>query len=219
MNAAARTFVVSLRTAKGRGRKSETDVRMSVSDVAGTDTALFSAWHRVCSKISEGELGGAKMSDVVMKSVTLSRGLKEKNRLAGKLAQLREQISGSNSHEAEVPQDVDVTKAMAEAKEVEQRLIAVKTALAKANAEIVGTIIALEEVKSEIVWLKGLNTKEGTFKSRSYGETTVEVYKTTIHGAEKLAMIDELQKRANRLQDELDDFNSSHRITIEVEVE
>ena len=75
------------------------------------------------------------MSDVVMKSVTLSRGLKEKNRLAGKLAQLREQISGSNSHEAEVPQDVDVTKAMAEAKEVEQRLIAVKTALAKANAE------------------------------------------------------------------------------------
>lgn len=159
------------------------------------------------------------MSDVVMKSVTLSRGLKEKNRLAGKLAQLREQISGSNSHEAEVPQDVDVTKAMAEAKGVEQRLIAVKTALAKANAEIVGTIIALEEVKSEIVWLKGLNTKEGTFKSRSYGETTVEVYKTTIHGAEKLAMIDELQKRANRLQDELDDFNSSRRITIEVEVE
>lgn len=44
-----------------RGRKSETDARMSGSDVAGTDTALFSAWHRVCSKINESELGGAKV--------------------------------------------------------------------------------------------------------------------------------------------------------------
>lgn len=159
------------------------------------------------------------MSKIVTKSVTLSRGLKEKNRWAGRLAQLREQIANCNSHEDEVPQDIDVARALSVAKEVEQRLISVKTELAKANFEIVGTIIALEETKSEIAWLKGLNTKEGTFKSRSYGETTVEVYKATIHGSEKLSMIDELQKRANRLQDELDEFNSSHRIMIEVEVE
>ena len=159
------------------------------------------------------------MSKIVTKSVTLSRGLKEKNRWGGKLGQLRERIANANSYEADVPPQINVAEAMVEADEVQQRLVAVKTALAKANAEIVGTIIELEETKSKIAWLKQLDTKEGTFKSRSYGESTTEVYKTTIHGADKLKMLDDLQKKANRLQDDLDDFNSSHRIMIEVEEE
>ena len=163
--------------------------------------------------------GDKTMSKIVMKSVTLSRGLKEKNRWGGKLGQLRERIANANSYEADVPPQVNVAEAMAEADQVQQRLVAVKTALAKANAEIVGTIIELEETKSKIAWLKQLDTKEGTFKTRSYGESTTEVYKTTIHGADKLKMLDDLQKKANRLQDDLDDFNSSHRIMIEVEEE
>ena len=157
------------------------------------------------------------MSKFVKKSVTLSRALKEKNRNAGMLARLREQIDKNNSIEQNIPRNLDVIAALNEAKKIENRLISIKSEIAKANLEIVGSIIELEEIKSEIAFWKNLNVKEGEFKSRNYGESMVERFEVVIHGSDVIVKIDELQKKANQLQDELDDFNSSHRVIIEVE--
>ncbi len=147
------------------------------------------------------------MFNVVKKSVTLSRALKEKNRWAGKLAELRERISCNNSHEESALICSDVTSDLADAEEVSARLIAIKTAIAEANHEIVGTIIALEETKGEIAWLKGLNTKEGVYKTQTMRDVVEEHYIVGISGADKIKMVDTLQRKANKLQDTLDDFH------------
>ena len=151
------------------------------------------------------------------KSVSLARGLKEKNRLAGKLKELRDGISLNNSRDEEMPRDVDVEKSMDEAAKIKERLVEVKVALAAANKDIVGLIIGLEELKSEIAWLKNLDTTER--KSRSYYADKEVIRRTDaiISGPAKLKMLEELQTKANKIQDELDDFNASHRICIEID--
>lgn len=150
-------------------------------------------------------------------SVTLSRALKEKNRVAGRLATLRQQISEDNSHDEEIPRDVDVESTLEEATREEQHLVDIKAAIAEANHGIVGTIVALEEVKGEIAWLSDLNT---SCSSRRVWQGSVErIHKVdaVISGGRKIALLKELQKKANDLQDRLDEYNSSHRVLIEVE--
>lgn len=151
------------------------------------------------------------------KSVTLARALKEKNRVAGVLATLRNQIASDNSRDEESPRDVEVEAAFSEALRVEQRLIEIKTAIAEANKEIVGVIVALEETKSEIAWLSSLDTTCYNRRVVTMGEERIHKVDAVITGPRKIALLKDLQKRANALQDQLDDYNSSHRIVIEVE--
>lgn len=151
------------------------------------------------------------------KSVTLARALKEKNRVAGVLATLRNQIASDNSRDEESPRDVEVEAAFSEALRVEQRLIEIKTAIAEANKEIVGVIVTLEETKSEIAWLSSLDTTCYNRRVVTMGEERIHKVDAVITGPRKIALLKDLQKRANALQDQLDDYNSSHRIVIEVE--
>jgi len=93
----------------------------------------------------------------------------------------------------------------------------VKGELAHANLGIVEQIIALEELKSEIAWLKALDTTSRTTKDYFGPREIVKKTEAIISGPMKLKMIEELQAKANRIQDVLDDFNASHRISIEID--
>ena len=84
--------------------------------------------------------------------VTIARALKEKNRVAGRLAKARQLVNKENSKEKKVPRGVDVKAVYAEAKTLRDRLVAIKTAIAVANQPIVGRIVELAEVKSEIAY-------------------------------------------------------------------
>ena len=153
----------------------------------------------------------------MMKSVSLARGLKEKNRLAGKLKELRESISLNNSRDEETPRDIDVRETLDEAERIKDRLVSVKVAIAEANKDIVGLIIGLEELKGEIAWLKGLDTNSWTKKSYVGEKEIVHRVNAVVNGPEKIKKIAELQRKADKIQDELDDFNSSHRISIDID--
>lgn len=155
------------------------------------------------------------------KKISIARALKEKNRIAGRLALLRNRISGENSLEKRIPRSVDVKAVFEEARATERRLIAVKAAISVANAPIVAKIIELEETKSEIAWLKTLDTREGTFESGGdfgrYGPAhAVNEYNAVIPQSEVNDMLDSLQKHAEKLQDELDEFNASTRIEVDI---
>ena len=95
------------------------------------------------------------------KMVSIARALKEKNRVAGRLAKTREQVGKENSKEKKMPRGVDVKAAYAEAKTLRDRLVAIKTAIVVANQPIVGKIVELAEVKSEIAYLNTLNVQGG----------------------------------------------------------
>ena len=86
------------------------------------------------------------------KLVTIARALKEKNRIAGRLAKARQLVGAENSKDKKVARRIDVAAVREEARALAERLVAIKSALAVANTPIVGKIIELDEVKGEIVF-------------------------------------------------------------------
>jgi hypothetical protein len=151
------------------------------------------------------------------KMVTIARALKEKNRVAGRLAKARQLVGSENSNEKKIPRRVDVVSVRDEARVLAERLIAIKTAIAVANEPIVGKIIELDEVKSAISWLNGLNVREGVFEEANYGGKVVKEYEAAIGKDDILKQVDALQRRADDLQDALDEFNASTKVEIEVD--
>ena len=111
------------------------------------------------------------------KLVTISRALKEKNRVAGRLAKARKLIDAENSKEKNGPRRVDVAAVRDEARALAERLVAIKSAIAVANAPIVGKIIELDEAKSAIAWLNELNVREGVFEETNFGGKVVKEIK------------------------------------------
>ena len=117
------------------------------------------------------------------KMVTIARALKEKNRVAGRLAKARQLVATENSNEKKIPRRVDVAAVREEARTLAERLVAIKSAIAAANAPVVGTIIELDETKSAIAWLNGLNVREGVFEETNYGGKVVKEYEAVIDQA------------------------------------
>ena len=131
------------------------------------------------------------------KMVTIARALKEKNRVAGRLAKARQRVGAENSNEKKIPRRVDVVSVRDEARVLAERLIAIKTAIAVANEPIVGKIIELDEVKSAISWLNGLNVREGVFEEANYGGKVVKEYEAAIGKDDILKQVDALQRSAD----------------------
>ena len=151
------------------------------------------------------------------KVVSIARALKEKNRVAGRLAKARKLVGKENSKEKKVPRGVDVKAAYAEAKMLRDRLVTIKTAIAVANQPIVGRIVELAEVKAEIAYLSALDVQEGVFEESSYAGKLVKEYDVVLTRAEVLAEVDALQRRADELQDALDEFNAFVKVEIEMD--
>ena len=151
------------------------------------------------------------------KLVTIARALKEKNRVAGRLTKARELVGKENSKDKNVPRGINVAETYALAKALRDRLVSIKVAIAEANKPIVAKIIELDEVKSEISYLNGLDVKEGKFVSTSYGTRIETELEAVIRQPQVLDEVTALQARADRLQDELDEFNAATKIEIEVD--
>lgn len=151
------------------------------------------------------------------KRVTIARALKEKNRVAGRLAKARELVGRENSKDKNVPRGIDVSETYTLAKTLRDRLVSIKTAIAEANGPIVSKIIELDEVKSEISYLNGLDVKEGRFVETNYGSRIETELEAVIRQPQVLDEVTALQARADRLQDELDEFNATTKIEIEVD--
>lgn len=149
--------------------------------------------------------------------VTIARALKEKNRVAGRLAKARELVGAENSQDKSVPRGVDVAAMYDLAKMLRNRLIAIKSAIAEANKPIVSKIIELDEIKSEIAFLNGLDVKEGKFVTTNYGTRIESEIDAIISKQQVLDEVAALQVRADRLQDELDEFNATTKVEIELD--
>ncbi len=149
--------------------------------------------------------------------VTIARALKEKNRVAGRLAKARELVGAENSKDKSVPRGVDVATMYDLAKVLRNRLIAIKSVIAEANKPIVSKIIELDEIKSEIAFLNGLDVKEGKFVTTNYGTRIESEIDAIIRKQQVLDEVAALQARADRIQDELDEFNATTKVEIELD--
>ena len=148
-----------------------------------------------------------------MAQVRIRKALQVKNRLAGEVAQLGKLIQANNSHR-DGQAKFDVSELVAKRNTAVQKLVAVKTALAVANVSIYEKLARMAEFKNEIALLRGLNTNEGE-EELGYGERakTVKVV-ATINAAQVEANVNALTLEIEKLQDEVDYFNSTTEITI-----
>jgi predicted nucleic acid-binding Zn-ribbon protein len=141
----------------------------------------------------------------------LSRALTEKNRLAGDIKKLSVIICRENSRMANNPTKVDVAAFHRDLVAKTQELSILKSRIAKTNYPIYDKIFLMGELKGEISFLDTIPTKDGIYsETQGYATQSKDIeYKAIITQSDIDMMKDELQKRINSLQDELNEFNSS----------
>jgi hypothetical protein len=148
-----------------------------------------------------------------MAQVRLRKALQIKNRLAGEVAQLSKLIAQHNSHQ-DGSSRFDVAKLISDRESVVRKLVSVKTELAKANTAIYEKIALIAEYKAEIQMYRSLNTNEGT-ASAGYGvEAKVIRVVATVNAAMVEDKVREITLKIEKLQDEIDYFNSTTEIVL-----
>jgi hypothetical protein len=160
-----------------------------------------------------------------MKSFNLAQALKHKNRLAGEIARAREIVQRENSRKESQAARADVRAVFDQCVAQSRELAAFKGAIAAANAGVVsgdrgiyGKLNLQAELRGLITFMKALNTKEGEEVERvgfmSRDDAVRTVYVANIARDEVDRLVATYQAEIEQLQDEIDEFNATTRITI-----
>ena len=143
--------------------------------------------------------------------MTLAKALKKKNRLAQKISKLQQEIQRENSVKIDDPRKLKVEDLFSELNDKVAQLIKLKIAIFVASIDMRENILRLSELKSKIIFLQGINTREG--KVSEYGDAFVEY--TVVY--DKLFVREQIslcEKKIDEIQDELDKFNHTTEIEI-----
>jgi hypothetical protein len=100
-----------------------------------------------------------------------------------------------------------------ELNEAVKKLIKLKIAIFTASIDMRENILTLSELKSKIIFLQGIDTKEGKITEYGYGDTPIE-YAAVYDKVFVKEQVNLCEKKIDEIQDELDEFN--HITEIEV---
>jgi hypothetical protein len=147
-----------------------------------------------------------------MPSISLAKALKLKNRLAGRLNKAQTDIQLYNSVLEDKKGQVDVSALCKLREEIVSALIDVKTKIMRSNNEIQGDLILQGELKSELSWLASINVRDG--KERHDYQNTDVTWVATLTKKDIDKQTHQLESKIDAIQDKLDEFNHSTKITI-----
>jgi hypothetical protein len=141
----------------------------------------------------------------------ISKALKQKNRIAGKLSKLQSLLARENSRRNDKVYTADREDLLNQINATRSSLIAIKAAITVASAGIATQLATLAEIKSEITYYESLPTKEGVETvnigySKETKDYTWESYITQAHVDKKTSY---LQTQADALQDSIDEYNAT----------
>lgn len=147
------------------------------------------------------------MSKINQAGLSLSKALKVKNRLAGRLAKVNLSIATYNCTVEGRKGEVDVKELDIQRTALVASLVDLKSSIYEANKGIYRSIILIGEKKGEIEFLNGLNTKHG---SEPHGyQGTVVTYISVIQKVEVDKRVKQLEKEIDVIQDEIDGYNAT----------
>ena len=151
--------------------------------------------------------------------VSLSKALKLKNRLAGRVNSASNNVASFNSVPKDQVGQVDVNAAWELRKQITGALIKLKTILSEGASPIRERLYTLQEMKSELSWVRGIGTTQGIQHHgfRGLGETDVE-YVAQFSKTDIDQVIRTLEISIDNLQDEIDDFNASTKVSLPQEI-
>ena len=137
--------------------------------------------------------------------LSLSKALKVKNRLAGRYSSAVTMVKTYNCRIEGCKDEVNVREAYNQSRELSNALIMLKTAIYEANKGIYLIINQLSEKKSEIDFLRVLDTRNGS--EPTYQGATV-TYVSEIQKQEVSERVKRLEKEIDDLQDQIDKYNA-----------
>lgn len=151
--------------------------------------------------------------------MTIARALKEKNRIAGRIAKLQSQVYKYNKNKEGTTPEYDSNELLKSLQEEWAFLIDIKSKIAKANVGIADKLVMLTEAKAELqFWNTFSNTGPSTeviedMKRVDGNYVNVEInYVNTIPYKEVQDNINRVQKSIEDLQDCIDAYNANTQI-------
>jgi hypothetical protein len=152
--------------------------------------------------------------------MNIAQSLKEKNRIAGRIHKLQNQLRNANRYLIDEEQDFKASEIYKNLQEEWAHLINIKTKIAHANLGIVDKLVQLAEAKAELSFWTGFTSyagkaEESVPQRRVVGgqyEDHYVSYTSYITSKEAQEHIDRVQKLIEDLQDEIDAYNGSTSI-------
>ena len=149
----------------------------------------------------------------------VSRALKEKNRISGKIAKLQKQVEEFNTYEDGQVLDLSSIDLLGQLQEEWAYLIDLKTKIAMANIGIADKLIKLTEAKAELAfWNQFRNSgspvekiEKSVYREGKYILIPSLKY-SSISSKEILELREAAQKLIETLQDDIDDYNQKTKI-------
>ena len=143
-----------------------------------------------------------------MKAISLSKSMKLKNRLAGRLSRVQSTIHSYNSVVESSKDQVNVNELESQRAELVAALIDLKTAISESSRGIQRLIYEITEKKSEIEHLNSLNTRSGVEQNPySQSQQTITYY-AYITRSDVDQRVKKLETEIDDLQDRIDAYNA-----------
>ena len=145
--------------------------------------------------------------------INLSRALKEKNRLIKKIKDIQTFIQINNLF-CENENKIDVISQTEELEKNINKLVDLKSAIAKANSEygISYLVYKMEELKSLVAFYKRFSTKTNGYSYDCEGERVREIAQIDYENSVKT--VSYLEQQIEDIQDQIDDLNATTFIEI-----
>ena len=155
--------------------------------------------------------------------MTLARALKEKERISRRLASARDLFMSANCVRADEPREIDAKEAYEAMQSIQRRHVAMRKAIAVANAGVSPILAEMLVVKAELAFYTNL----GRCKEVEFVDKWVEgedgekerrrervVYDSFINEKKRREIIEKLTERIDDLQDEVDEYNATHFVKL-----
>jgi hypothetical protein len=139
--------------------------------------------------------------------MTIKKALKEKNKKIKKIGDFYSKMTQYNSIEEGKPRPYSSKEMMEKYKESVNELIELKTKIHLANAPVYDKIFRLSELKSMVKNINSMNCSEGSTQYNRFSEERV-IMTSEISIIEKDLIIEEMENEIEKIQDELDHFNT-----------
>lgn len=152
-----------------------------------------------------------------MATISLRKAHQVRKNLVGTVNELWMKVIGHNSQQ-EVNKYVDLVDILAQYEKKHAQLIALKTAITKANINIYEQIITADELKSQISQYELLNVSEYSISYDRATSTQIRVPNTVfINQKQKEDKIAELKAKLETVLDAIDGYNSNTKITVDLD--
>lgn len=149
--------------------------------------------------------------------MNISKALKVKNRLIGKISSLMEIIKRENSRRNDNPSTVNVEDLFVELSKTREKLVNLKAAIVMASAPIARSLASLSEIKDHINWMRSLPTREGQEIIHIGASQSIGYNWSSFVNREKLdLLLKSHQDEIDKLQDEVDEFNAKTQVNIDI---